>query len=169
MKMTRPCFSISSCRRSSIGSGSTGYAVNTYPRNYCVRGRHTRQGFTLLELLLVLAILVVIGGIVGTNILGAKSDADVSATQAQLNSLKSNIVYYQLKTKAMPDELEQLVNGPSDAANKAKWVEPIIESVPTDAWGNAFDFSAKGNQFEIRSAGIDGQMNTDDDIVVEGR
>jgi general secretion pathway protein G len=117
----------------------------------------------------VLAILVVIGGIVGTNILGAKSDADVSATQAQLNSLKSNIVYYQLKTKAMPDDLEQLVNGPSDAASKAKWVEPIIESVPMDAWGNAFDFSAKGNQFEIRSAGLDGQMNTDDDIVVEGR
>ncbi|EMI42175.1 MULTISPECIES: type II secretion system protein GspG [Pirellulaceae] len=128
-----------------------------------------RSGFTLLELLLVLAILVVIGGIVGTNILGAKSDADINATQAQLNSLKSNIVYYKLKTNSLPEALEQLRDGPSDAAKKAQWVDSIIESVPVDAWGNEFDFSTKGNQFEIRSAGLDGQMNTEDDIVVEGR
>ena len=128
-----------------------------------------QRGFTLLELLLVLAILVVIGGIVGTNILGAKSDADINATKAQLNSLKSNVVYYKLKTNSLPDDLKQLVDGPSDAAKKAQWVEPIIESVPADAWGNAFDFSTKGNQFEIRSAGLDGQMNTEDDIVEEGR
>ncbi|MCM2371639.1 type II secretion system protein GspG [Aporhodopirellula aestuarii] len=128
-----------------------------------------RSGFTLLELLLVLAILVVIGGIVGTNILGAKSDADINATQAQLNSLKSNVVYYKLKTNSLPEALEQLRDGPSDAAKKAQWVDSIIESVPVDAWGNEFDFSTKGNQFEIRSAGLDGQMNTEDDIVVEGR
>jgi len=140
-------------------------------RPWAVAPRRTRQrsGFTLLELLLVLAILVVIGGIVGTNILGAKSDADINATQAQLNSLKSNIVYYKLKTNSLPDDLQQLVDGPSDSAKKAQWVEPIIETVPQDAWGNDLDFSTKGNQFEIRSGGIDGEMNTDDDIVLEGR
>lgn len=128
-----------------------------------------RSAFTLLELLLVLSILVVIGGIVVVNISGAKSDADINATQAQLNSLKGNIVYYKLKMNTLPDSLENLVEGPSDSAKKAKWVDSIIESVPVDAWGNAFDFSTKGNEFEIKSGGLDGQMNTDDDIVVSGR
>lgn len=128
-----------------------------------------RSGFTLLELLLVLAILVVLGGIVGTNLLGAKSDADINATQVQLNSLKDSITLYKIKTNTLPDSLEQLKDGPSDSAKKAKWVGPIIETVPMDAWGNEFDFSAKGNEFEIRSGGLDGQMNTEDDIIVEGR
>jgi len=128
-----------------------------------------RSAFTLLELLLVLSILVVIGGIVVVNISGAQSDANINATQAQLNSLKSNVVYYKLKMNSLPESLDNLVEGPSDSAKKAKWVDSIIESVPVDAWGNAFDFSAKGNEFEIKSGGLDGQMNTEDDIVVSGR
>lgn len=131
--------------------------------------RPLRRGFTLLELLLVLSILVVIGGIVVVNISGAKSDADINATQAQLNSLKNNVVYYKLKMNSLPESLDNLRDGPSDSAKKAKWVDSIIETIPVDAWGNAFDFSAKGNEFEIKSAGLDGQMNTEDDITVSGR
>lgn len=131
--------------------------------------RTSRRGFTLLELLLVLSILVVIGGIVVVNISGAKSDADINATQAQLSSLKNNVVYYKLKMNSLPESLDNLRDGPSDSAKKAKWVDSIIETVPLDAWGNAFDFSAKGNEFEIKSAGLDGQMNTEDDITVSGR
>ncbi|TWT66374.1 type II secretion system protein GspG [Allorhodopirellula solitaria] len=133
------------------------------------RTEHLRRGFTLLELLLVLAILVVLGGIVGTNLIGAKSDADINATEVQLNSLKTSVMQYQIKTNSLPDSLEQLKDGPSDAAKKAKWVAPILETIPTDAWGNDFDFSTKGNEFEIRSGGLDGQMNTEDDQIVAGR
>ncbi|SMP63343.1 type II secretion system protein G (GspG) [Neorhodopirellula lusitana] len=129
----------------------------------------SRRGFTLLELMLVLSILVVIGGIVVVNVSGAKSDADIKATQTQLNSLKSNIVYYKLKMNELPESLDNLRDGPSDSSKKAKWVDSIIESIPTDAWGNSFDMSVKGNEFEIKSAGLDGQMNTEDDLTVTGR
>ena len=141
----------------------------TYPLRRRKRPAAVRSAFTLLELLLVLSILVVIGGIVVVNISGAQSDANINATQAQLNSLKSNVVYYKLKMNSLPESLDNLVEGPSDSAKKAKLVDAIIESVPVDAWGNPFDFSAKGNEFEIKSAGLDGQMNTEDDISVSGR
>lgn len=130
--------------------------------------RRRTDGFTLLELLLVLAILVVIGGIVTVNIGGASTEAKVNATKTQLNGLKNNIQMYQIRMNSLPETLEALKDGPSDAAKKAKWVAPIINTIPTDAWENALDYSVNGNTYEIRSRGVDGQANTDDDIVVEG-
>ncbi|QDT03264.1 Type II secretion system protein G precursor [Rubripirellula lacrimiformis] len=130
--------------------------------------RDRRSGFTLLELLLVLAILVVIGGIVTVNIGGASTEAKVNATKTQLNGLKNNIQMYQIRMNTLPETLEALRDGPSDAAKKAKWVAPIITEVPTDAWENSLVYTVNGNTYEIRSGGIDGQANTDDDIIVEG-
>ena len=135
-------------------------------RRPCHRRRSARQAFTLLELLLVLAILVVLGGIVAVNVVGTGQAANVDATTAQLKMLKSNIDMYQIRMNSMPESLEALRDGPSDAAKKAKWVAPIITEIPKDAWGNELDFSVNGNSYEIRSGGIDGQMNTEDDIIV---
>ena len=132
------------------------------------QANRSRAGFTLLELLLVLSILVVIGGIVLVNITGAQKEANANATETQLNSLKSNVTMYQLRMNSLPETLEALRDGPSDSAKKAKWVAPIITEIPTDAWGNELTYTVNGNSYEIRSGGIDGQLNTDDDIVVEG-
>lgn len=130
------------------------------------RGR--QAGFTLLELLLVLAILVVIGGIVTVNIGGAQTEAKINATKTQLNGLKNNIQMYQIRMNGIPETLEALRDGPSDAAKKAKWVAPIITEIPTDAWENPLEYTVNGNAYEIRSAGPDGQPNSEDDITVDG-
>ncbi len=130
----------------------------------------TRQNaaFTLLELLLVLAILVVIGGIVLPNYIGAQSDANVNSTKTQLHELQQAVQMFQIRMNSLPKSLEELKDGPSDAAKKARWTESIIKEIPKDAWGNEITFTAKGNSYEIRSGGLDGNMNTDDDIIVEG-
>ena len=130
------------------------------------RRTHARHAFTLLELLLVLAILVVLGGIVAVNVVGTGQAANVDATTTQLKMLKQNIDMYQIRMNGMPETLEALRDGPSDAAKKAKWVAPIITDIPKDAWGNDLEYSVSGNTYELRSAGIDGQMKTEDDIIV---
>lgn len=127
-----------------------------------------RAGFTLLELLLVLAILVVLGGVVLVNFGTAQADANVNATLTQLNALKQQVEMYRIKMNSLPKSLDELKDGPSDASKKAKWTGPIIDRVPDDAWGNTINFNVKGNSFELRSPGLDGQLNTDDDLVVEG-
>jgi len=127
-----------------------------------------RSAFTLLELLLVLAILVVLGGIVLVNFTGAQTDANKNATTTQLNALKQSVQYFQIRMNSLPQSLEELKDGPSDAAKKAKWTAPIITEIPKDAWGNDINMSVKGNTYEIRSGGIDGQLQTDDDIIVSG-
>jgi len=152
--------------------------LNGPPLNVSVCGTRTirstsqrptrRRGFTLLELLLVLSILVVIGGIVLVNIGGAQTEANVNVTKTQLDSLKNNIEMYRIRMNSLPETLEQLRDGPSDSAKQAKWVAPIINEIPTDAWGNSLVYTLNGNEYEIRSGGIDGQINTDDDVVVKG-
>lgn len=130
------------------------------------RNRSARHAFTLLELLLVLAILVVLGGIVAVNVVGTGQAANFDATTTQMKMLKGNIKHYQLRIGGIPETLEALRDGPSDAAKKVKWVAPILDEIPKDAWGNEFDYKVNGTSFEIRSAGIDEQMSTEDDIVV---
>ena len=131
-------------------------------------GRQSRAAFTLLELMLVLAILVVLAGVVSFNIFGAQDDAYAKTTLSQLQSLKQGVTMYRVKVSEMPESLDALVSGPSDPNKKAMFGSPVIPEVPKDAWGNDFVYTLNGNKFEIRSAGIDGQMNSDDDLVVEG-
>ena len=133
-----------------------------------VHRRSRRQGFTLLELLLVLAILVVIGGIVGTNLIGASAEANSKATETQLNMLKNSIQMYQIRMNSLPQTIEELRDGPSDASKQSKWVAPIITEIPKDAWGNDIQYTVNGNSYELRSPGIDGQKSTEDDVVVTG-
>jgi general secretion pathway protein G len=140
---------------------------NVMPRR-TVLSRRRRSGFTLLELLLVLAILVMLVGVVGVNLSGTQSDANVGITTTQISNLKNGIDMYRIRMNVLPDTLDQLRDGPSDSEKKAKWTAPIMTDIPADAWGNAFVYKKNGNAYEIRSAGLDGQVNTDDDIVVEG-
>jgi general secretion pathway protein G len=119
-------------------------------------------------LLLVLAILVVLGGLVLTNFIGAQDSANANATKSQLNMLKQQVTQYRIQTNSMPETLEQLRDGPSDQGSSGSF-QAIITTIPKDAWGKDISYTLNGNAIELRSGGIDGQMNTDDDIVVEGR
>ncbi len=127
-----------------------------------------RAAFTLLELLLVLAILVVITGIVMVNLGGAQTEAYIGSATAQMRGLKGNIDHFKLRIGTVPESLDELRDGPSDASKKAKWTDPIAKEIPVDPWTNPYQYTKNGNGFEIRCAGPDGQMSTDDDIVVEG-
>ena len=55
-----------------------------------------------------------------------------------------------------------LRDGPTDAAKKAKWVSAIIDEIPKDSWDNDLEYNVNGGSFELRSSGLDQQMNTDE-------
>jgi general secretion pathway protein G len=130
-------------------------AMNKTMTNLDVR-RRTR-GFTLVELLLVLVILALIGGLVLPGIIGKAEGAKVKAAGSQINRLAMAVESYYLDTGATPDSLDDLVNEGGDVAG---WNGPYVKaSSLKDPWGREYVYQYPGEHgdFDIYSLGADGQ------------
>jgi len=139
--------------------------------------RAERTGFTLIEMLVVLAILVLLMSMVGPRILGSRKKADISAAKSQIGMLSTSVESYAVDMKEFPSTdqgLKALVEAPSDKGNDkdTKWDGPYVSKspIPKDPWGHEYQYEyppkhGKDKSPDIWSLGPDGQDNTDDDIV----
>jgi len=133
-----------------------------------------RGGFTLIEMLVVLAILVVLMGMVGPRILGTQKKADIKTTKTQIGMLKASLERYALSMKDFPTTeqgLKAMLEKPEGAKNADKWDGPFLNAsqIPKDAWGNDYQYAypperGKGDTPDIWSLGPDGEDNTEDDV-----
>ena len=120
------------------------------------QGRIAQGGFTLVELLLVLVILALIGGLVLPGIIGKAEGAKVKAAASQVSRLAMAVESYYLDTGNTPESLSQLVTEGSDPG----WNGPYVkESSLKDPWGRDYEFRMPGEhgEFDIYSLGADGQ------------
>jgi general secretion pathway protein G len=124
----------------------------------------TRRGFTLIEVLLVLAILVVVAGAVVINFGAVGDKANKSFAKSELSRLSGFVKTYQLLVGSLPSSLDALSTQPSDLADPSKWSAVLDKPVGPDPWGRPYEYKVTGSTFEIRSLGPDGQSNTEDDI-----
>lgn len=114
-------------------------------------------GFTLVELLLVLIILALIGGLVLPNIIGRAEGAKVKAASSQIDRLAMAVETYYMDTNSFPDTLDQLVDNSSGADG---WNGPYVKrSILKDPWNREYVYLYPGEigQFDIISLGADGQ------------
>lgn len=127
------------------------------------RNRTSRQGgFTLVELLLVLVILALIGGLVLPGIIGKAEGAKFKAAASQVDRISMAVESFYLDTGSIPDSLEQLVDEPGDADG---WNGPYIKrSALKDPWGRDYEYRSPGEHgdFDIISYGADGQPGGED-------
>ena len=137
--------------------------------------RIARRGFTILELLIVIGILLAIGSLVLVNVLGASEKADVQLTRVQLDTFEDALDRFRVEMKRFPSEEEGLaVLWSKDAIanddDKAKYGEPYLkEPKPKDTWGSEWIYRApstviEGANYDIVSIGPDKQEGTEDDI-----
>ncbi len=137
------------------------------------RPRARRAGFTLMEVLLVLAILVILGSLAGGMYLRVQNRANMSAAQAQIGLFKQPLNMFRLSTNQFPTTaqgLDALINCPPDLPNPNKWDGPYLDkpTVPLDPWEQPYQYASPGrvnpDTYDVWSLGPDGQDGTQDDI-----
>lgn len=115
-----------------------------------------RRSFTMMELLVAIAILALLSGVVGVSIPGYLERGRVGTAKAQIDVFKQAITTYQMDIGKYPESLEDLV---MDTGNK-NWRGPYLEvaSIPEDPWGNAYQYVCPGEhgRFDVYSYGSDG-------------
>lgn len=130
--------------------------------------RDRRSAFTFMEIILVVTIIGILAGIALPRLVNKAGIARVQATKAQMNSIKTALLQYEMNNDAFPtssEGLQALVTKPS-SAHENDW-EKALDFVPRDAWGELFLYAypaSHGMDYDLTSKGRDRQEGTEDDI-----
>jgi general secretion pathway protein G len=139
------------------------------------RRRRRARGFTLIEVMIAIAIVVALIAIVGVNVIGQRETANVGTARIQMSQIQDALDQFYLAYNRYPTEdegLEVLWNQDAlDADDEAlveKWKPFMDKATPTDLWNNEWGYRAEseyGDRYDLWSNGPDGEEGTEDDIV----
>lgn len=123
-----------------------------------------RQGFTLVELMVVIVIIGLLATVVAINVLPSQDKAMVGKARADISVLEQAVETYRLDNLTFPTDqqgLKALTAPPADLARPERYRQGgYVRRLPEDPWGNPYQYrrrSAHGGQFDIWSFGADGQ------------
>jgi general secretion pathway protein G len=110
-----------------------------------------RSGFSLLELLIVIAILGVLIGVVAPGLMGAAEGAKRKTVCLKMHDIKKRFDMYKLDNGSYPSSFAPVI--------EAKH----LEAIPKDAWNTPFVYVGSGSKFDLISFGSDRQEGGDGD------
>lgn len=130
--------------------------------------RAARQGgFSLIEILIVVALIALIAGMVANQVFGGKARANVKLAASGVADLAGKIENYEMDVGSLPERLEDLVKEPGNAKG---WLGPYAkESALKDPWNTPYEYRVPGEgvPFVVISYGNDkkpGGTGVDGDI-----
>lgn len=133
--------------------------------------KRTENGFTLLELLVVLGIIALLAGIVGPEVMKHMGASKTKAARVQIEDLAAALDMYKLDVGRYPSTeqgLEALIEKPGDVN---RWNGPYLRKskIPLDPWQQAYHYVAPGEHggFDLFTLGADqkeGGEGEDQDI-----
>ncbi|MGE0741139.1 MAG: type II secretion system major pseudopilin GspG [Hyphomonadaceae bacterium] len=126
--------------------------------------RRGELGYSLLEVLIVLAIIALVAALVGPRLISQLDRSKATAARVQISSLVSSLETMRMDLGRYPsaDEgLTLLVNPPSSREEGAGWAGPYIDAgVPNDPWGRPYVYEPPETAFgqpRVISLGADGR------------
>ena len=130
-----------------------------------------RRGFTLIELIVVIAIIATLAAVVGPSIFANIGDAKRSAARSQIQIFALALDQYRLDNDAYPTTeqgLEALRALPGGGPPVPSWRGPYLrQAVPADPWGRAYVYRAPGlanpGAYDLYSLGRDGRVGGDNE------
>jgi general secretion pathway protein G len=128
------------------------------------------QGFTLLEVMVVIVILGILASMVVPNLLGSQDRANMQKAVSDVTALETSLSLYKMDNYDYPSTeqgLEALVDQTDIEPEPRRFPEDgYIKRLPKDPWGNEYILLNPGEQgkMDVFSAGPDGEAGTEDDI-----
>jgi len=134
---------------------------------------HSRAGFTLLEILLVVIIIGMLVGVAVVKLGGKAAEAKITAARDQIHNYESALDLYELDSGVLPSTeqgLQALLNQPSTPPAPGNWKGPYLRPpvLRKDPWNHDFAYKNPGQHnttsFDIYSPGPDGVEGNEDDV-----
>ena len=129
--------------------------ANRYPAKL-----KSAQGFTLLELLVVIVIIGLLASYVGPKYFAQLGKSEITVARAQIVAFEKALDNYRIDNGRYPSSEEGLTALLNKPAAAPKWNGPYLKKeVPLDPWGNPYVYRSPGNKgdFDILSLGKDGR------------
>lgn len=119
-----------------------------------------RAGFTLIEILVAVAIIGILGTVATVSIPRILENNKIKAAKMGVDNLKAAVVTYNIEKGKYPSDLKALVDASGDDG-------PVVEGgdgALYDPWGVEYKYERKGKNIVVISAGPDGEFGGEDDI-----
>lgn len=127
-----------------------------------------QDGFTLLEVMVVVVIIAIMAAAVAPALIGNIDDAQKNTAQVDLKTIETSLNLYKLDNFQYPSTdqgLEALVTKPSGDPEPKGWKQRLPK-LPIDPWKNPYKYlspgSKSGGEFDVYSLGPDGTQSEDD-------
>jgi general secretion pathway protein G len=129
------------------------------------RRKKLRRGVTLIEMLVVLAIIALFAALVAPRMFRRADEAKITAAKAQMNSFMTALGAYKLDTSQFPSSDQGLVALRVKPEGLDQWNGPYLpKDIPPDPWGRPYIYKypgEHGDEPDIISYGADGQPGGD--------
>jgi general secretion pathway protein G len=131
-------------------------------RFFTARRTSSQEGFTLVELMVVIVIIGLLAAIVAFNVIPLGDKARVEKAKSDISTIGQALEMYRLQNLHYPstsDGLNALVTAPTSSDPSQYQAGGYIKKLPDDPWGNPYHYASPGQhgEFDVWSDGADGK------------